>query len=99
MPVQASLPHIVHSPPTGLLIDAKLYYTSEVFVTALRDDIKVLLAAFEAAWAAQKDAAGDVLPYHVFKDVWKQTGWIYIHLSITEPALRHDWARLVYRGF
>lgn len=71
-----------------------LYYTSDLFVSLAREDIGGLLDAFAAHFASQ---SAEDKPFNVFKGLWKERGWCYIHLKCTEAWSRRSFLQTMFR--
>lgn len=73
-----------------------IYYTSESFVEPLREDVSALLDAFATQLS---DAETSLAPFTLFKTIWKEQGWNYIHLKCLESRSRVTFLKTVFRVF
>lgn len=77
-----------------------LFFRSQCYVEALRQDVAHLLSQFATDWPqvppSDKD---DASPFTEFKRLWTSTGWRHIHLAVVEPELRPHWWDAVVRAF
>lgn len=69
------------------------YFTSELFVTAAREDIATLLSTFDHLVEDEPE------PFTIFKQVWLKEGWEYVHLYILEPSARDEYLKTMFRLF
>ncbi|KAG8905580.1 hypothetical protein FRB99_008638 [Tulasnella sp. 403] len=79
-------------PPTLI----PLFYTSNLFVDALREDVRDLLTAFEDRFAAGPDGTK---PFPLFRSIWAEKDWNWLHLKCSEPHSRIDFLKTVFRVF
>lgn len=73
------------------------YYTSELFVTAARTDIGALLTAFNEQFGDPDNAPP--YPFTLFKSLWSEKDWNWIHFVCEEPRSRIDFLKTMFRLF
>lgn len=71
------------------------YFTSSVYVKALRDDISTLVVRYHEAYIQ----AGMNQPFSVFKDIWKALGWTWLHFKVFDSRSRHTFLEVTVRLF
>jgi hypothetical protein len=80
----------------GDLVLDPLYYTSATFVDPLRKDIEQLLQTFKVQYTS-------TLPprrvFSLFKEIWRSSGWRFLHLSVLEDFDRDSFTLTVFRLF
>jgi hypothetical protein len=69
------------------------YFTSELFITAAREDIENLLTSFDHLVEDEPE------PFTIFKKVWVKEGWNYVHLYIWEATAREEYFLTMLRLF
>lgn len=69
------------------------YFTSELFVTAAREDVERLLSTFDHL------VEDEVTPFTIFKQAWIKEGWNYAHLYIWEATARREYFLTMFRIF
>ncbi|KZT57862.1 hypothetical protein CALCODRAFT_433621 [Calocera cornea HHB12733] len=72
------------------------YFTASLFVEPLRADIADLLAKFKDAVTARPDPES---PFQLFKRLWIETGWKWVHLLVLEERGRKTFIGTVERCF
>lgn len=72
------------------------YYHSSLFISALREDIDLLLTTYAHAYACE--AFEPEKPFELFKSIWKSLGWNYAHLVCVD-AKRPTFVSTVGRCF
>ncbi|KAG8975724.1 hypothetical protein FRC05_005242 [Tulasnella sp. 425] len=87
-------PYSARSNPPALI---PLYYTSELFVDPLREDISDLLTAFAEHFEEGKEPPSE--PFSLFKTIWIDQGWDIFHLKCDEPRSRWTFLKTVFRCF
>ncbi|EJU00010.1 hypothetical protein DACRYDRAFT_68950, partial [Dacryopinax primogenitus] len=70
------------------------YFTSSVFVEHLRADINDLLVKFKEAVEINLEAES---PFQLFKELWIETGWRWLHLLVIEERGRKSFIQVVER--
>lgn len=76
------------------------YFTSNLFVDSLREDILQLILSYnEAYYAAQQSSAMPLKPFALFKDIWQRLGWNLLHLKVLESRARDTFVNVVFRLF
>ena len=71
------------------------YFTSSLFVNPLREDLCNLAQEFDKQLKAQPEAK----PFHIFKHIWIEQGWSWLHLKILEPRARAMFLSVTLRLF
>ncbi|KAG8991791.1 hypothetical protein FRB90_001229 [Tulasnella sp. 427] len=87
-------PYSARSNPPTLI---PVYYTSDLFVNPLREDIADLLNAFAEHFEEDRDPPKE--PFSLFKTLWTEQGWDLFHLRCDEPRSRWTFLRTVFRCF
>lgn len=75
------------------------YFTSSLFINALRDDIDLLITSYLQSFANTDNREVIFNPYKTFKDVWKSFGWQWLHLKVIESRARDSFLSSVLRLF
>ncbi|KAL5533999.1 hypothetical protein ACEPAG_459 [Sanghuangporus baumii] len=83
------------------------YFTSSLFVDALRADVRELERIFSRTYHAQLDELVDsngantktLKPFILFKQLWLHLGWQWLHLKVLEPRARETFLNTVLRVF
>ena len=89
------------------------YFTSSLFVDALREDISQLSDVYShryrlAFLSGNNDSASTsgsssndsgLRPFGLFKEVWMEQGWQWLHLKMLEPRARETFVSVVLRTF
>ena len=78
------------------------YFTSSIFVKALREDIQSLANIFSERYYKGLDTvpeSSDLRPFALFKELWIEMGWQWLHLKILEPRARESFLYTVLRLF
>lgn len=94
-------------------ISPQFYFTSQSFIDRAQTDIDSLLSAWITS--AKSNQQQHQLKHHhhplpnsnqkrlgpflKFKSIYSRLGWIYIHLSVVDPALRRHWFNTLIRLF
>ncbi|KAG8862977.1 hypothetical protein FRB96_000397 [Tulasnella sp. 330] len=73
-----------------------IYYSSESFVEPLRADVSALLNTFASNFSK---GASLPFPFTLFKTIWKENGWNFMHLKCTESKSRVAFLETVFRVF
>ncbi|KAF5312220.1 hypothetical protein D9619_002882 [Psilocybe cf. subviscida] len=71
------------------------YFTSSVYVKALRDDISTLVVRYHEAYSQ----AGMKQPFSQFKNVWKALGWTWLHFKVFDSRSRQTFLEVTVRLF
>ncbi|KAH9858080.1 hypothetical protein C2E23DRAFT_865052 [Lenzites betulinus] len=69
------------------------YFTSSLYITPLRDDISTLLSAFSEQYNAT------LRPFELFKKLWKEQGWSWLHLRVHDGRTRQSFVKITERLF
>jgi len=78
----------------GDLILQPPFFTSSLFINPCRADIDGLTDLF-----VQEYAAGATTPFALFKRIWQEQGWTYVHLKVFDARTRHTFLTVVCRLF
>lgn len=87
----------------GELTIQPAYFTSSLFVDALRQDVLELGQAFSAEYLACRSSSkanGEhhgLKPFDLFKSIWIRDGWKWLHLKVLEPRARETFVDVVLR--
>ena len=73
------------------------YFTSALFVNALREDIDVLITTYAQTYVFTGTSLPN--PYASFKDLWRRQGWQWLHLKVLETRSRVTFLNTVIRLF
>ncbi|OCB87846.1 hypothetical protein A7U60_g4980 [Sanghuangporus baumii] len=83
------------------------YFTSSLFVDALRADIRELERIFSRTYHTHLDELVEsngantrtLEPFILFKQLWSRLGWQWLHLKVLEPRARETLLNAVLRVF
>ena len=78
----------------GDLILQPPFFTSSLFVDPFRADIQRLIDLF-----VQGHAVHAARPFALFKRLWEEQGWTYMHLKIFDARTRHTYLTVACRLF
>ncbi len=78
----------------GDLILQPPFFTSSLFVDPFRADIEQLIDIF-----VQEYADHPITPFGLFKRLWQEQGWTYMHLKIFDARTRHTYLTVACRLF
>jgi hypothetical protein len=78
----------------GGLILQPPFFTSSLFVNPFRADIDRLIDLF-----VQEHADHAAKPFALFKRLWEEQGWTYMHLKIFDARTRHTYLTVACRLF
>ncbi|KAF8499279.1 hypothetical protein F5888DRAFT_1611690 [Russula emetica] len=78
----------------GDLILQPPFFTSSLFVDPFRADIERLIDLF-----VQEHAVHAARPFALFKRLWEEQGWTYMHLKIFDARTRHTYLTVACRLF
>jgi hypothetical protein len=70
------------------------YFTSWLYVDALREDIILLVQTFYNAYEGCQ-----VLPFAIFKAVWRSQAWPWLHFKVLDNRSREAFLRVTLRLF
>ncbi|KAH8119947.1 hypothetical protein DFH11DRAFT_1557421 [Phellopilus nigrolimitatus] len=91
--------------PRGDATVQPAYFTSSLFVDALRVDVRELARVFTEDYSNAatnaRTAIGTVplKPFALFKAAWIRLGWQWLHLKVFEPRARETFVNVVLRLF
>uniref|UniRef100_A0A8H8CQI2 Uncharacterized protein n=1 Tax=Psilocybe cubensis TaxID=181762 RepID=A0A8H8CQI2_PSICU len=71
------------------------YFTSSVYVKALRDDISTLIFRFHEVFSLP----GCTKPFALFKNVWLNLGWNWLQFKVFDSRSRHTFLDVTLRVF
>ncbi|KAI5898529.1 uncharacterized protein SCHCODRAFT_02697067 [Schizophyllum commune H4-8] len=71
------------------------YFTSNIYVTQLEEDLKNLVQVFEEERKAQPNAS----PFRVFREVWSAEGWPFLHYRVFDARSREVSLKTTLRIF
>jgi hypothetical protein len=74
------------------------YFTSSLFVDALREDITGLITAVSEKWARTPEALSQQ-PFATFKAIWHSQGWPWMHIHVLDARSRDRFIAVVLRLF
>ncbi|KAI0756879.1 hypothetical protein C8Q80DRAFT_62639 [Daedaleopsis nitida] len=69
------------------------YFTSSLYIQPLRNDLTHLVTAFTDQY---KDTAK---PFELFKKLWQDRGWSWLHMRVYDGRARQYFLRMTYRIF
>ncbi|KAI0825019.1 hypothetical protein BC628DRAFT_1419396 [Trametes gibbosa] len=69
------------------------YFTSSLYVNPLREDITALIGAFSERYNAT------IRPFELFKRLWKELGWSWLHLRVHDGRSRQSFVKITERLF
>ena len=78
----------------GDLILQPPFFTSSLFVNTCRTDIDRLTDLFVQEYSQDATA-----PFALFKRLWQEQGWTYMHLKVFDTRTRHTFLTTVCRLF
>lgn len=70
------------------------YFTSSLYVDPLREDVSDLIDRFAAQYAQSSSQ-----PFTLFKSVWNELGWCWIHFRVFDPRARDSFINVTERLF
>ncbi|PPQ62979.1 hypothetical protein CVT24_006085 [Panaeolus cyanescens] len=82
------------STPRGEVAVQPNYFTSSIYVKALRDDISTLVLNFYEAYS--KNTA---TPFKSFKSIWTSMGWHWLHFKVFDHRTRKTFLDVTLRLF
>ncbi len=71
------------------------YFTSSVYVKALRDDLSMLILKYHEAYSHDVS----IKPFSLFKTVWLSMGWNWLHFKVFDNRSRHKFLEVTLRLF
>lgn len=92
------------SAPRGEVAIQPTYFTSSLFIDALRADVRELERIFSRTYHTEPDGSdgtdkGTREPFKLFKELWRSLGWQWLHLKVLEPRARESFLNDVLRIF
>ncbi|KAJ3500528.1 hypothetical protein NLJ89_g9752 [Agrocybe chaxingu] len=88
------LPAPAPSASRGDIVLQPNYFTSSVYVRALRDDISTLILRYHEAYSQTT-----MRPFTLFKTVWLQMGWNWLHFKVFDHRSRQTFLDVTARLF
>lgn len=79
----------------GEIILQPTYFTSSIFVRALRDDITTLILTYHEQYTKTQPTQ----PFTLFKTLWSFQGWKWIHFMVFDSRTRSTFLNVVSRLF
>jgi len=79
----------------GELILQPNYFTSSVYVKALRHDISILILKYHEIYS--QSASGT--PFNLFKGLWLGQGWNWLHFKVFDDRSRQTFLDITFRLF
>ncbi|KAF9527793.1 hypothetical protein CPB83DRAFT_933590 [Crepidotus variabilis] len=74
------------------------YFTSSIYVLALRDDFSALVLHFHEEFDKLQSSAS-LKPFALFKTVWLQMGWKWLHFKVFDARSRQAFLDVTLRIF
>ena len=71
------------------------YFTSDIYVAQLEEDLQNLVQVFEEERKAQPNAS----PFRVFRELWSAEGWPFLHYRVFDARSRETFLRTTLRIF
>ncbi|GLB35996.1 hypothetical protein LshimejAT787_0302840 [Lyophyllum shimeji] len=71
------------------------YFTSSIFVSAVRDDIATLIHTYYEQYANSQPTE----PFSLFKSLWSAQGWKWMHFMVLDDRTRETFLNVVLRLF
>ncbi|KAJ7169727.1 hypothetical protein C8R46DRAFT_1089794 [Mycena filopes] len=78
----------------GNVVLQPAYFTSSVYVKALRDDVTNLVHAFHEKY--KEDSSK---PFQLFKSLWNAQGWKWMHFKVFDSRTRETFLNVTVRLF
>jgi hypothetical protein len=78
----------------GHVVLQPTYFTSSVYVKALRDDITTLVHNFHEQYKED-----DSKPFALFKSLWNAQGWKWMHFRVFDSRTRETFLNVTARLF
>ncbi|KDR85359.1 hypothetical protein GALMADRAFT_52449 [Galerina marginata CBS 339.88] len=83
------------TPARGEVVLQPNYFTSSVYVNALRDDISTLVFRYHEAYSQ----SGCTKPFALFKAVWLNLGWNWLQFKVFDSRSRQTFLEVTLRLF
>jgi len=71
------------------------YFTSSIYVKALRDDLSMLILKYYEVYSHDVS----MKPFSLFKTVWLSMGWNWLHFKVFDNRSRHKFLEVTLRLF
>lgn len=78
----------------GNIVVQPAYFTSNLYVNAIRDDLMTLSHKY-----IQRYNADSSKPFQLFKDLWKGDGWTWLQFKVFDPRAREAFLDATLRVF
>jgi hypothetical protein len=78
----------------GNVVLQPTYFTSSVYVKALRDDITTLVHNFHEQYKED-----NTKPFALFKTLWNAQGWKWMHFKVFDDRTRETFLNVTVRLF
>jgi len=72
------------------------YFTSSVYVKALRDDLSMLILKYHEGYSHDVSVKQ---PFFLFKTIWLSMGWNWLHFKVFDNRSRHKFLEVTLRLF
>ncbi|KAF9056533.1 hypothetical protein BJ165DRAFT_531317 [Panaeolus papilionaceus] len=82
------------STPRGEVALQPNYFTSSIYVNALKDDISTLVLKFYEAYSNDTST-----PFKAFKSIWTKLGWHWLHFKVFDHRTRKTFLDVTLRLF
>ena len=79
----------------GELILQPNYFTSSVYVKALRHDISILILRYHETYSQSASST----PFSLFKSLWLSQGWNWLHFKVFDDRSRQTFLDITLRLF
>ena len=79
----------------GELILQPNYFTSSIYVRALRHDISILILKYHEAYSQSASSN----PFNLFKSLWLSQGWNWLHFKVFDDRSRQTFLDITLRLF
>lgn len=79
----------------GEIVLQPTYFTSSIFVNALRDDINSLVLIYYHQYTNTRPAN----PFSLFKALWSSQGWKWMHFKVFDNRARESFLNVTLRLF
>ncbi|KAF8078776.1 hypothetical protein FPV67DRAFT_1663466 [Lyophyllum atratum] len=79
----------------GEVILQPKYFTTSVFVSAVRDDITTLIHTYHEQYTNSQPSQ----PFSLFKSLWSSRGWKWMHFMVFDDRTRETFLNVVLRLF
>ena len=91
----SSLLSSIFSVTRGINTVQPSYFTSSLFVNALREDFEILCKVYKEEHVVTQDKS----PFILFKSLWVSKGWNWLHMKVLDARGRISFLSVVCRIF